>query len=144
MVDVTRTFTVSRARADVAAYLRDFANATEWDPGTVACTQATPGPVAVGTEWNNTSKLYGISTELTYRLEVDEPGHIVLKGTNKTATSTDDITLNEAGPSSTEITYHANIEFNGLAKLADPLAGIAFERVGKETEEQMIAALEKR
>ena len=92
---------------------------------------------------NNTSKLYGISTELTYRLEVDEPGHIVLKGTNKTATSTDDITLNEAGPTSTEITYHANIEFNGLAKLADPLAGIAFERVGKETEEQMTAALQK-
>ena len=72
-----------------------------------------------------------------------EPGHIVLKGTNKTATSTDDITLNEAGPTSTEITYHANIEFNGIAKLADPLAGIAFERVGKETEEQMTAALQK-
>lgn len=144
MVDVTRTFVVPRERAEVAAYLRDFANAPEWDPGTVSCTQSTPGPVTVGTEWHNTSKLYGISTELTYRLEVDEPGRIVLRGTNKTATSTDDITLAEAGPGSTSITYHAHIEFAGPAKLADPLAGIAFERVGRKVEQQLTAALTRR
>ncbi len=37
MVDVSRTFTVRRPLDEVVAYLRDFANAVDWDPGTQKC-----------------------------------------------------------------------------------------------------------
>ena len=142
MVDVTRTFTVQQSMSKVAAYLRDFANATQWDPGTESCEQITAGDVAVGTQWHNKTKMYGVSTELTYSLETDEPNHVVLRGENKTATSIDDMTFSEVSPSSTEITYHAHIDFHGVAKLADPVAGLAFERVGDETVDGITKSVE--
>ncbi|OZE91760.1 polyketide cyclase [Rhodococcoides fascians] len=144
MVDVTRTFTAAVALDKAAAFLRDFSNATAWDPGTESCTQVSDGPVAVGTEWHNVSKLFGVTTELTYTLVTDEPDHVVLEGKNKTATSVDDITLTAEGPGSTRIDYHAHVEFNGAAKVAGPLLKAGFEaKVAPETVEKMTAALER-
>ncbi|WP_047888664.1 SRPBCC family protein [Rhodococcus sp. ARP2] len=143
MVDVTRKFTAEVPIEKAAAFLRDFANAPTWDPGTESCTQISDGPVGVGTQWHNVSKLFGVTTELTYTLVTDELNHVVLEGKNKTATSTDDITLTSVGPNSTEIEYHANVEFNGAAKIASPLLKAGFEaKVAPETVKKMTEALE--
>ena len=91
MVDVSRTLTVRAPLASVVEYLKDFAHAESWDPGTVSCVQTTPGPVGVGTEWRNVSEFRGKETTLTYRLEKLEPQRLVFVGENKTATSTDDL-----------------------------------------------------
>lgn len=141
MVDVQRTFTVTADKEKVRAFLRDFAHATEWDPGTQSCVQSTPGPVALGTKWDNTSKIAGISTELVYELTRDDSEHIVLTGTNKTATSVDDIRF-EAEGDKTVVTYHAHVVFNGAAKLADPIVKLVFLRLADETEKQMTTTLE--
>ncbi|OZD79045.1 polyketide cyclase [Rhodococcus sp. 05-2256-B2] len=144
MVDVTRTFTAAVALDKAAAFLRDFSNASAWDPGTESCTQVSDGPVAVGTQWHNVSKLFGVTTELTYTLVTDELDHVVLEGKNKTATSVDDITLTAEGPASTRIDYHAHVEFNGAAKVAGPFLKAGFEaKVAPETVEKMTAALER-
>jgi carbon monoxide dehydrogenase subunit G len=144
MVDVTRTFTAAVALDKAAAFLRDFSNVSAWDPGTESCTQVSDGPVAVGTQWHNVSKLFGVTTELTYTLVTDEPDHVVLEGKNKTATSVDDITLTAEGPASTRIDYHAHVEFNGAAKVAGPFLKAGFEaKVAPETVEKMTAALER-
>jgi carbon monoxide dehydrogenase subunit G len=142
MVDVQRTFTVNADKEKVRDFLRDFSNATEWDPGTQTCTQSTPGPVALGTKWDNTSKIAGISTDLVYELTRDDPENVVLTGTNKTATSVDDIRFESEGPGKTVVTYHAHVVFNGAAKLADPLVKLVFLRLADETEKQMTTALE--
>lgn len=68
MPTVERTFPVAPPPAEVIAYLKDFSNAEEWDPGTKSCTQTTPGPVAVGTTWRNVSKIAGVKAELDYEL----------------------------------------------------------------------------
>lgn len=132
MVDVTRSFTVPQQPAQVVAYLSDFGNAPQWDPGTVRCTRVDGGPVRVGSTWKNVSKVLGRETELDYSLVTLEPDHVVLRGTNKTATSTDDITVrpHEGG---SVVTYHAHIVFNGLARLAEPLMQRVFEKLGDET-----------
>lgn len=143
MVEVTRKFTAEVPIEKAAAFLRDFANAPLWDPGTESCTQTSDGPIGIGTQWHNVSKLFGIGTELTYTLVTDEPNHIVLEGKNKTATSTDDITLTAIGANSTEIDYRANVEFNGAAKIASPLLKAGFEaKVAPETVKKMTGALE--
>ena len=143
MVDVTRKFTAEVPIEKAAAFLRDFANAPLWDPGTQSCTQISDGPIAIGTQWHNVSKLFGITTELTYTLVTDKLTHVVLKGTNKTATSTDAISLASLGPNSTAIEYHAKVEFNGVAKVAAPLLKAGFEaKVAPETVQKMTAALE--
>ena len=74
----------------------------------------------VGATWHNVSKILGRETELEYRLQQLEPGHIVLVGHNKTATSTDDITVRPDGERS-EVTYDATVELHGLAKLGAPI-----------------------
>ncbi|GAB3076083.1 SRPBCC family protein [Pedococcus soli] len=134
MVDVIRTFSVPRSPQEVVAYLSDFSNAVAWDPGTVRCERVGSGPVQVGSTWKNTSKVLGRETELDYVLTTLEPDHVVLKGTNKTATSTDDITVEPDG-SGSKVTYHAHIVFNGIAKLAEPLMQRVFEKLGDETVE---------
>ncbi|ANN17390.1 polyketide cyclase [Amycolatopsis orientalis] len=141
MVDVHRTITVRTPAQTVVEYLRDFAHAEEWDPGTVSCTRADTGPIVVGAQWRNVSEFRGKKTELAYRLDRLEPGRIVFVGSNKTATSTDDLTVTEEDGTTT-ISYHATIEFHGLAKLADPFLKREFEKMGDELVPTMTKALE--
>jgi len=142
MVDVSRTLTVRTPLPAVVDYLKDFAHAEEWDPGTVTCVQTTEGPVGIGTEWRNVSQFRGKETTLTYRLDRVEERRLVFVGTNKTATSTDDITFAETADG-TAITYHAHVVFHGLAKLVDPLMKKEFDRLGDELVHTMATAVEK-
>src|SRR6478672_10017108 len=107
MPSVQRTFTVTPPPAEVIDYLKDFANATEWDPGTQSCAQNGTGPVQVGTTWHNVSKVAGFTTELEYELtELGTQGWVFV-GRNKGATSTDPIPVLRWGGGS-EITYRAD------------------------------------
>ncbi|OZM71097.1 polyketide cyclase [Amycolatopsis antarctica] len=138
MVEVTRTFTVSTPPEQVHDYLRDFSNAAEWDPGTVSCERIGSGPVEIGTQWRNVSKIAGIETALTYELTTLKPGNLVFTGNNDTATTADDIRIAPGDrPGTTEIAYHATIEFLGAAKLAAPIAKGVFEKVGVDTERSL-------
>lgn len=141
MVSVQRTFEVDQPLEVVVNYLKDFARAEAWDPGTQSCRREGPqGPVDVGTTWHNVSQFRGRQTELEYRLAVLEPSHLTFVGQNKTATSTDDLTFSPSGTGTT-ITYHAQIEFHGLAKLAGPFLQSEFERLGDQTEQQMTTVI---
>ncbi len=141
MVHVQRTFTVDKPAAQVVAYLADFANAEQWDPGTQTCTRTGGGgPVEVGATWANVSKVLGRETELQYTLEVLEPGHITLVGRNDTATSTDDITVTDV-PDGAEVVYDSSIELHGAAKLSAPVLKIEFERLGNKTVEGITSAI---
>jgi len=133
VIRVTRTFTVDKPIDVVVGYLADFSNAVDWDPGTQSCERQDTGPVQVGSTWRNVSKFLGRETVLNYRLEALQPGHITLVGSNKTATSTDDITIRDASPSGSEITYRARIELHGLARLGEPVVKAAMERMGDAT-----------
>lgn len=142
MTTVERTFTVDAAPKLVVDYLKDFGNATEWDPGTQSCDRTDAGPIAVGATWHNVSKILGSTTELTYTLEQLDDDKIVLVGKNKTATSVDTITVRPAGTGS-ELTYHVDLDLHGVAKLATPVMKIEFEKLGRETEKQLVEVLNK-
>ena len=141
---MSRTFDVRPSPAVVVGYLKDFTNAEEWDPGTESCTRTDTGPVAVGSTWHNVSKIAGVSTELDYRLEQLSEDTIVFKGHNETATSTDTITVvsNPEG-SGSRVTYEAHIEMQGMAKLAEPIMKLVFEKVGNDTEDDMVTVLNR-
>jgi carbon monoxide dehydrogenase subunit G len=137
---VSRTFSVDAPPEVVIPYLADFGNAEQWDPGTVRCVRIDDGPVAVGASWHNTSRIAGITTELTYTLEQLTDERIVLVGRNDTATSTETIVVARSAPGSS-ITYTNEVQFNGVARLAGPLAKIVFERLGDDTEKQLAETL---
>jgi carbon monoxide dehydrogenase subunit G len=142
MVHVERSFVVEKPADVVVDYLKDFANAEAWDPGTVRCTReaSSRGPVAVGTTWHNVSKIRGKETELQYKLTRLESQRLTFVGTNKTATSTDDMTFATIG-NTTRVTYTSDIVFNGLAKLADPFMKRVIEKLGDETVVKMTGVL---
>ena len=140
MSTVSRTFTVRAPPEVVVPYLADFAHADKWDPGTVQCVRRDAGPVVVGSSWDNRSKIAGISTELVYTLEQLTDERIVFIGRNDTATSTETIEISRHETGS-RVTYTNELQFNGAARLATPLAKVVFEKVGNDTERQLVETL---
>jgi hypothetical protein len=140
MSTVSRTFTVEPPPTVVVPYLADFANAEQWDPGTVSCVRREDGPVQVGASWANQSRIAGITSDLVYTLTELTNDRIVLVGRNKTATSVETIQVVAAGEGS-RITYTNELTFNGAAKLAAVPAKLLFEWLGVKTERGIKDAL---
>ncbi|MEU6405795.1 SRPBCC family protein [Streptomyces sp. NPDC046985] len=141
MVHVSRSVTVSQPLPAVRDYLADFAHAVDWDPGTEECTRTDgDGALEEGATWHNVSQFRGRRTELDYRLQRLQDDRLTFVGSNRTATSTDDLTF-ESTPTGTRITYDATIEFHGLARLADPFLRREFERLGDEVVQSLPDAL---
>lgn len=143
MVHIVREFEVPCPQDAAIAYLADFANAVEWDPGTVSCVRNgdPSGPVVVGSTWTNTSKVLGRETQLQYKLATLTPDHVVLQGSNDTADSTDDIHVTALDGDRSRVRYEATITFKGLARFADPLMALVFRRIADETVRDMTSAL---
>jgi len=138
---VARTVTVERPVAEVFAYLSDFTNTEEWDPGTVRTTRVS-GEGGVGTTYHNVSRFLGRRTELTYVVtDINAPFLLRLRGENKTVVAHDTMTLRETPTGGTEITYHAEFAFQGLARLVAPLAAPALSRLGDHAERGLRSAL---
>ena len=140
MPTVSRTFEVQPPPEVVVPYLADFSHAGQWDPGTERCERIDDGPVKVGATWLNTSKIAGVSTELTYILEQLTDERIVLVGRNDTATSTETIDVTRAGTGSS-ITYRNDVKFHGAAQVAAPLAKLVFEKLAGDTQRQLVQTL---
>ncbi|CAN5513407.1 SRPBCC family protein [soil metagenome] len=143
MLTVERTFTVQAPIENVFDYLADFTNTNDWDPGTVRTTRLDNGPLQVGAKFHNVSKFRGRETELDYELTVFDPRtHLTFQGTNKTVTSTDDLSFRPDG-SGTQIHYAAHFDFHGVAKLAQPFLSSTFETLADDTVIKMTGVLER-
>ncbi len=137
-----RTVETSAPPERVFAYLADFTNTVEWDPGTVSTTRRT-GDGGVGTIYDNVSEFNGRETELVYEvLRHEQPRLVQLRGENKTVTAVDTIAVSPLGEGSS-VTYTADFEFKGITKLAVPFLGKAFARLGDEAETGLREALAK-
>ena len=128
MAKIRRSFTVDKPMTQVVEYLKDFSHAADWDPGTLTCTPLDPGPAHEGSRWHNVSQFLGRRAELTYRLERAWPDRLTFVGENAAATSVDDITFEAAG-AGTRVTYQADIQLRGTARMADPLVRLALGRM---------------
>lgn len=101
------------------------------------CERVDDDPIRVGAQWTNTSRFMGRTAVLNYRLETLEPDHLVFRGSNDSATSSDDLTL-RAHASGSEITYRAEIRFNSaLLRPVAPLLQRPFERLADRVAAQM-------
>jgi len=146
MEHIERTIRVKKTPEQVWDYLSDFRSTNDWDPGTVE-TVLESGDGGPGTVYHNTSKFVGVETEIVYTvIDVDPGRQITLKGDNKSVTTHDTITVEPddgAGTTGTKVTYRAEFEFHGLAKLADPIAGIPMKKLGDDAEKNLQEALDR-
>jgi carbon monoxide dehydrogenase subunit G len=142
MPTVSRTFSVSPPPHQVIGYLKDFANAVEWDPGTQICTRIDSGAIRQGASWRNVSRIFGVTTELTYTLDSLSDSTIVFVGKNKSATSVERIYIDAANTGSV-ITYRNELEMHGWLSLFSPVMKLAFEKLANDTEKQLTSVLNR-
>ena len=145
-MEITRTVETSAPVEKVFAYLTDFENTNEWDPGTVRTTR-TAGDGGVGTKYHNVSKFLGRKTELDYTVRtLAEPSRFVIVGENESANTSDTMTF-EPTRTGTKVTYTAVFEFKGaagkVAAVLSPLLALALKRLGDETAKSIEQTLER-
>jgi len=141
MAHYTASIETPRPPAEAFAYLSDFSTTQEWDPGVVAAQRLGDAPVGEGTEFRLVAEFLGRKTALTYRIVAFEPGKsVTLRGENATVVSLDRITV-EPSDGGTRITYDADLALKGPLRMADPLLGLAFRRVGDRALEGLRATL---
>ena len=141
MAHYTASIETPRPPAETFAYLSDFSTTQEWDPGVVDAHQIGDAPVGEGTEFRLVADFLGRKTALTYRVVAFEPGRAVtLRGENATVVSLDRITV-EPSDGGARVTYDADLALKGPLRVADPLLGLAFGRVGDRALDGLRATL---
>lgn len=136
------TLEVDRPLDEVFAFIGDFANTKDWDPGVSDSRQVTDGPAGVGTRYAVDVVFNGRRLPMTYEVTAwDPPNRVVLHGEGSTVTAVDDIRF-EATAAGTRILYSADLRLKGLLKLAEPFLGKRFEQTGRDAIAGMRRALE--
>jgi carbon monoxide dehydrogenase subunit G len=142
MPSVHRTFTTTTSPDVVYAFLADFANAEEWDPGTVEC-RRTDGDGGVGTRYHNVSKFLGRTSTVEYvARELTPPTFLHFEGNNKQFTGHDRISLQASG-GGTQVTYDAHFAFHGISKVAVPLVAVYLPLLAGKVVDRMRERLDR-
>ena len=142
MPRITRTFTTTASPEAAYAYLADFANAEQWDPGTRKCTREA-GDGGEGTRYRNVSSFLGRTTEVAYVTdELRPPTFVHFHGTNEQFDGHDRMTIRAAGAGS-EVTYEADLGFKGAAKLVSPLVALYLPVLARKTVDQLRSCLDR-
>jgi len=138
------TLEVDRPLDEVFAFVGDFANTKEWDPGIADARMVTDGPIGIGTRYALDVVFNGRTLPMTYVVtEWDPPNRVVLKGEGSTLTAVDDIRF-EATPTGTRIRYSADLRLKGLLKVAEPFLKGRIDETGRKAMAGMRRALETR
>ena len=105
-----------------------------WDPGVAAAERVGDGttvPSGVGAVYRLTVTFRGRASEMTYRTaEYRRPDRVVLEGIGRRIAATDTIEFSPIDGGGTRITYVADLRLTGLAKVAEPFLGHAFDEMG--------------
>ena len=126
------------------AFVADFANSAQWDPGVASSVRLNPGPLEVGARYRLGIRMAGRVTPMEYEITELEPGRrVVLTGRGSGVAAVDDISF-EATKAGTAITYIADIRLVGLMRLLGPFTGGAFKRIGENARDGMQRTLDMR
>ena len=126
------------------AYVADFANAQEWDPGVATADRLDAGPVRLGSRYRLGVRLGRRVAPMEYRVSVFEPSNrVVLVGSGSGVSAVDEIRL-ERTASGTRVDYTADIQLGGFLRLIQPFLGRAFANLGRNAVEGMQRTLDER
>lgn len=126
------------------AYVADFANAREWDPGVATAERLDDGPVGVGAGYRLGVRLGGRIAPMDYRISVFEPpNRVVLVGSGSGVSAVDDIGFKPQG-TGTRIDYTADIRLGGWMRFMQPFLGGAFAKLARNAADGMQRTLAER
>jgi carbon monoxide dehydrogenase subunit G len=126
------------------AFVADFANAAQWDPGVVSSMQVGAGPIGVGTRYRLVVRMGRRTAPMEYVVTAWEPSHrVVLKGSGSGVDAVDEIRF-EPAPAGTRIDYTADIRLRSWMRPLAPFAGGGLARIARDARDGMRDALERR
>jgi uncharacterized protein YndB with AHSA1/START domain len=142
MPTINRTITTPLPVTTVFAYLADFSNAFEWDPGTESSVAREGAEPAEGTVYDLVVTFGSRTLPMTYEItSIEENKRVVLSGDGSTTKAVDTMTFSPTADGGTVVTYEADIRLKGILKLAEPFLGKKFQELGDEAERGLFSAL---
>ncbi len=111
------------------AYMSDFSNAAEWDPGVVRASRVTSDGGAPTDAFDLVVRNLGRETTLRYVVTASGPRRITFSARTPQFESVDTITVTPR-PGGSMVDYNASLGLRGVARIFTPLVGLAFRRIG--------------
>lgn len=120
-----------RSVEDTFDYMARFSNARFWDPTVVDASLTSPEPVGQGSTFSLSIHSMGRTSEWRYKvIEFTPSSKVVLRAKRGSLVSLDTVTVRARPGGGAEVTYDADLRLSGLARFADPLLNMAFQRLG--------------
>jgi carbon monoxide dehydrogenase subunit G len=127
---------------DVFAYVADFANSRDWDPGVATAERLDTGPIGLGSRFRLGVRLGSRVAPMVYTISAFEPpSRVVLTGSGSGVSAVDEMRLEVLG-TGTRLDYTADIRLGGLLRLMQPFLGGAFAKIGRNAADGMRRTLE--
>ena len=132
MARYTTEFDVETSPATVFAFLEDFTNAADWDPGVASAERLDAGAIELGSRFGLDLLVAGRTQRWVYEVERHEPEQRVTFATRTDrATGIDDVTVRATPDGGSHVVWDATFRFNGaLGSLIDPAFNLVFQRIG--------------
>jgi hypothetical protein len=121
-----------RPAPETFGYLAAFDSIREWDPSVVSARRLDEGELRLGSAFEVVVRVGKRRLPLRYEVVRLEGGRLIaLEANARWFRSYDVISVSERGSGSVA-SYDALLELKGLAKIAAPLMGKAFRRIGDD------------
>jgi hypothetical protein len=142
MAHYAATVTAPGSPTEVFEYLADFSSTAEWDPGVSEAWRLTGEPLRSGARFHVVAGFLGRRVALEYRtVQIDPPRLVVLRAETAALTSEDTIVVRPLPGGGAEVAYEATLRPRGALRLADPLLGLLFRRIGNRAKAGLAAHL---
>ena len=115
--------------------LEDFSGVANWDPSVIWAKRLDAGPIALGSRFEVVLGAFGARATLEYALVAAErPHRLVFRADKGPLVSIDEITFSprEGG---VRVTYDAQLQLTGAARVLDPLLQALFHWSGRRSAE---------
>lgn len=114
------------------AYLADFANSQEWDPGVASAERIGSDEIGVGTRFRLGVRQGDRVVPMEYRItDFDQPSRVVLAGSGSGINAVDELRFERSG-NGTIVDYTADIRLDGFLRLVQPFLGGTFRRIAAD------------
>ena len=142
MPKLIRTVTTDAPIERVFAYLADFSNSQEWDPGVKSSVAGDAGGPRLGQVYDLVVTFGDRELEMTYEITAFKENRLVtLVGDGSTTHAVDTMEFAEVPDGGTAMTYTADIKLKGLLRFAEPFLGGRFKELIDEAEAGMATQL---
>ncbi|HEY7268756.1 MAG TPA: SRPBCC family protein [Dehalococcoidia bacterium] len=133
MIRIESSVEIEQPAEEVFDYISDLSNLREWQAGVIESRVVTPGPVGVGTIFEETAKVGFWKMLATCTVvEFARPRVMAFKATSTGPIEYDGALRVEAGSAGTRLAITGNARLKGIWRLLEPLLGSDIRRETKE------------